>query len=53
MARQKVPKRDAAKHLTHRIHQTLLKTEAKRAALLFVALRLLAIVVSVMQVLRR
>ena len=37
IARQKVPKRDAAKHLTHRIHQTLLKTKAKRAALLLVA----------------
>ena len=40
IARQKVPKRDAAKHLTHHIHQTLLKTKAKRAALLFVALRI-------------
>jgi len=51
IARQKVPKRDAAKHLTHRIHQTLLKTKAKRAVPLFVALQLLAIVILVMQVL--
>ena len=36
-ARQEVPKRDAAKHITHCIHQTLLKTTAKCTAPLFVA----------------